>query len=70
MSRDSASGFGIGLLVGVALGLSVGMLYAPKPGGETRKMIQERAGDVVERARRGVTRLRGKRNQEEDDEDA
>ena len=34
--------FVLGLLMGVALGISVGLIVAPQPGSETRKALQER----------------------------
>jgi gas vesicle protein len=66
MDRDSASGFGIGMLVGVAVGLAVGMLYAPKTGRETRQMVRERTGEVVDKARQGISRLKGRTKEDEE----
>lgn len=66
MNRDSASGFGIGLLVGVAAGLAVGMLYAPKTGRETRQMVRERTTDVVDKAKQGISRIRGRAREDEE----
>ncbi len=34
--------FIFGLLLGAALGVSLGLLIAPKPGSETRRAVQER----------------------------
>ena len=42
--------FGIGLLAGVVVGLAVGILYAPRPGRETREQIREKASDVRDKA--------------------
>ena len=62
MNRDSASSFGIGLLVGAALGAGLALLFAPQSGRETRQMIKEKAGELRER----VARLGGKGKEEEE----
>jgi len=41
---------GIGLITGMAVGLAVGILYAPKPGVETRAMLKDRAMEFKEKA--------------------
>jgi gas vesicle protein len=38
--------FGIGLLVGVAVGALLGFVFAPRAGKETVEMIRDRANDV------------------------
>ena len=48
--RDNTTGFAIGMLVGAALGISIGMLYAPHAGRETREMLKERLGDARHKA--------------------
>ena len=48
MNRDNAIGFSIGLLAGAIIGGAVGLLYAPKSGKETRKMIKDKATEVME----------------------
>jgi gas vesicle protein len=48
--RNLAGIFGIGLLIGSALGLAIGMLYAPRSGRETRAWLKEKAEDAKERA--------------------
>ncbi len=45
--RWLAAGFGLGMLIGGALGI----LLAPKPGSETREQLKEIATDLSERAR-------------------
>jgi len=47
---DRGSGFAIGLLVGAALGLAVGFLFAPQSGKETRQLLREKVGAARERA--------------------
>ena len=48
--RNGGSGFAIGLIVGAALGLAIGFLFAPQSGKETRQLLRERAEAVRERA--------------------
>ena len=66
MSKDSATGLGIGLLVGMVAGIAAGLLYAPRPGSETRGQIRERATDLGEKARDRFNRIRGKTNESEE----
>ncbi len=47
---DSATSFGIGLLVGAAIGMATGFLFAPLPGRETRAVIREKTAETKERA--------------------
>jgi gas vesicle protein len=47
---DRGSGFAIGLLVGAALGLAIGFLFAPRSGEETRRILKEKAETARERA--------------------
>jgi gas vesicle protein len=47
---DRGSGFAIGLIVGAALGLAIGFLFAPRPGAETRQLLKEKAETARERA--------------------
>jgi gas vesicle protein len=42
-NSQELKGLGIGLLAGAAIGLAVGMLYAPKSGVETRHLLKEKA---------------------------
>lgn len=44
--------FGIGLGVGAILGAIVGLLFAPKSGKETRKIIAEKAKKLKEKLRK------------------
>ncbi len=48
MNRDNAIGFGIGLLTGAVIGGVIALLYAPKTGKETRKLIKDKATEVVD----------------------
>ena len=49
-SRNGMSGFGIGLLAGVAAGLAIGFLYAPRTGSEMRTLIKEKGEEAWQRA--------------------
>ena len=49
-NRNNGALLGVGLFAGLALGLTIGLLYAPRPGRETRAMIKERAMDIKDRA--------------------
>ena len=48
MSKDHAIGFGIGLVAGAVIGGVVALLYAPKAGKATRKLIKDAATGVVD----------------------
>jgi len=48
MNKDSAKGFGIGLLVGAVIGGVIALLYAPKTGKETRQLIKDKVTEVTE----------------------
>lgn len=51
MSEDrSNSGFGMGMIAGAAIGLAIGILYAPRRGKETRDLIREKAGETKSKA--------------------
>ena len=50
-SKDGGMSFTIGLLLGAAVGVAVGFLYAPKPGRETRQMLKEKAEEAREKAK-------------------
>jgi gas vesicle protein len=48
MNKDHAIGFGIGLLSGVVIGGVVALLFAPKTGKETRRLIMDKTTAVVD----------------------
>jgi len=56
--REGASGFGIGLLVGAAIGLAIGFLFAPRPGVETRQLLREKAEVARGRAAAAARKVR------------
>ena len=49
MSKNQSFMFGMGLLAGVIGGLIAGVLYAPKPGEESRREIKEAACELYEK---------------------
>jgi gas vesicle protein len=44
--KNSGPGFGIGLIVGIALGAAIGFLFTPRSGKETRDLLKGKAADV------------------------
>jgi gas vesicle protein len=49
MDKEKLASFGIGIGVGLLIGSILGILYAPKSGKETRKLIQERSAKIREK---------------------
>jgi gas vesicle protein len=45
-NKDSGPGFGIGLILGLAVGAALGFLFAPRSGKETRGLVKDKADDV------------------------
>ena len=50
MEKDANRGLWTGLLVGTAIGIGIGLLYAPRTGSETREMLRKRADEMKIRA--------------------
>ena len=50
MSKNDSTGFGLGILAGVLGGVILGVLFAPKPGDETRKELKDAACDIAEKS--------------------
>jgi gas vesicle protein len=44
--HNAGSGFVIGFVAGAIVGLSIGFLFAPRPGEETREILKEKAVEV------------------------
>jgi gas vesicle protein len=47
-NSDSGARFGIGLILGLAVGVALGFLFAPRTGKETRELVKDKAADVSE----------------------
>lgn len=63
-SERQDAGLGAGMLLGVAIGLIIGMLYTPRTGKEMREMIKEKAevtrqkaGNIMEEARKRAVKI-------------
>jgi gas vesicle protein len=50
IDKGKTSSFGIGLLAGTAIGLTLGVLYAPHRGTVTRELIKEKVEDTKAKA--------------------
>jgi gas vesicle protein len=71
MESQSDRWFGVGFIVGTVLGLTMGILYAPRRGEETRIVLREKAegakekaGEVIDKAKEKAQTLRHKTDQE------
>lgn len=49
MSKNKSFMFGMGLLAGVVSGIVAGVLFAPKPGEESRREIKDAACELYEK---------------------
>lgn len=49
MCKNKSLAFGLGLIAGVVGGIVAGVLYAPKPGEESRKQLKETAIELYEK---------------------
>lgn len=47
--KDDGFNFAMGILAGVVAGIAVGVLFAPKPGEESRKEIKETIDELKEK---------------------
>jgi gas vesicle protein len=44
--KNSGPGFGIGLILGIAVGAALGFILTPRSGKEIREMVKDKADDV------------------------
>lgn len=58
MNRDTSTGFFSGLLMGAIIGAAIGLLYAPQPGTETRRMVKEKALNIKEKASKAAGKIK------------
>jgi len=58
MNRDTANGFFSGLLMGMVVGAAIGLLYAPQPGTETRRIVKEKASEIKEKAAKAAAKIK------------
>ena len=56
--KESGNSFFIGFLVGMIAGAAIGILYAPKPGKETRALLKEKATELKDKAGDMISRAR------------
>jgi gas vesicle protein len=52
-NKGGGGTFVLGLLAGAALGVGLGLLFAPRAGSELRKQLSEQAGALANRAQAG-----------------
>lgn len=58
MNRETSTGFFSGLLLGAVIGAAIGILYAPQPGSETRRLVKEKAVEVKEKAAQAASKIK------------
>jgi gas vesicle protein len=49
-----------GSLIGIAVGVGIGMIFAPRPGKETRELITESACNQIDRIQSGIVERKKK----------
>ena len=58
--KDTGASFAIGFILGAAVGVAIGFLYAPQPGRETRALLKEKAERAAEKAKEAAAEAREK----------
>ena len=56
--KESGVSFITGLLVGAALGVAIGFLYAPQSGKETRQLVKEKVEEAREKVSEAAEKAR------------
>ncbi|MBI2832583.1 MAG: YtxH domain-containing protein [Chloroflexi bacterium] len=56
--RENSSDLVLGLVVGAFIGLAIGLLYAPRPGRETRQLLKERVEETTENAAEAIEKVK------------
>lgn len=57
-NSNRATSFDIGIFVGLAIGVAIGLLYAPQPGEKTRAMLREKALEIQDKVGRVAEKLK------------
>ncbi len=57
-NKETVTGIGLGIAIGAVIGLAIGMLYAPRPGEETREILREKAEDYKHKAAEAISQGR------------
>jgi len=58
VNRDSMDGFFAGLMMGAVIGAAVALLYAPQSGPETRRLVEEKALEIKEKASKAAGKIK------------
>jgi gas vesicle protein len=65
--KNGATNFLVGMVIGLAVGAGISLLYAPKTGADTRAMIKEKAkkisdnaSETFNKAKSKIAEMRGK----------
>ena len=53
-SKDAFAGISLGIVIGAIIGMAAGMLYAPRPGEETRLILKEKTDDFKHKAAEAI----------------
>ena len=58
-NSNSEFKFAIGFILGMAAGLAIGFVFAPKAGEETRQLLKERVADAGEKVKEIADDVKG-----------
>ncbi len=58
-NSNSELKFAIGFILGMAAGLAIGLVFAPKSGEETRQLLKERVDDAGEKVKEIADYVKG-----------
>ncbi len=60
MAEDRTGSFFGGLLIGAAIGFALGVLFAPRPGEETRELLKGEAKEITEKGKKVAEEVKSK----------